>query len=52
MPGRATSPETDRILVPADLGVPKPRYQSPPWIAISAAAQKVSTLFTVVGCCR
>jgi hypothetical protein len=52
MPGRAQSPETERIFVPADLAVPMPRYQSPPLSAISAAAQKVSTLLTVVGFCR
>ncbi len=28
MPGRAQSPQTDRSLVPAELGVPMPRYQS------------------------
>ena len=48
-PGRSQSPETEWILVPVDLGVPMPAHHAPPWTAMCAAAQKVSTLFTVVG---
>ncbi len=50
MPGRAQSPDTDSTLVPAERVVPISRYQAPPWMAISAAAQNVSTLLTTVGC--
>jgi hypothetical protein len=49
MPGRAQSPDTDRILVPAECLVPMPAYHSPPFSAIIAAAAKVSTLLTMVG---
>ena len=49
MPGRSQSPDTEWILVPVDLGVPMPAHQAPPCSAMCAAAQKVSTLFTMVG---
>src|SRR5487761_2024215 len=48
-PGRAQSPETLRILVPADAPVPMPAYQAPPRSAMRQDAAKVSTLFTTVG---
>src|SRR5512143_2048834 len=48
-PGRAQSPDTDRILVPDERGVPTARYHSPPCTATSAAAHSVSTLLTMVG---
>ena len=49
MPGRAQSPDTDSILVPADL---VRADGAEPVAAVGrdqAAAQKVSTLFTTVG---
>ena len=52
MPGRAQSPDTHRIFVPADFPVPIPAYHAPPFFAISAAAANVSTLLTTVGCPR
>ena len=48
-PGRSQSPDTEWILVPVDLGVPMPAHQAPPCSAMWAAAQKVSTLLTMVG---
>ena len=48
-PGRSQSPETEWILVPVDFGVPMPAHQAPPYNAMWPAAQKVSTLLTMVG---
>jgi hypothetical protein len=48
-PGRSQSPDTEWILVPVDCAVPMPAHQAPPCRAICAAAQKVSTLLTMVG---
>ena len=48
-PGRSQSPETEWILVPVDFGVPIAAHQAPPCSAMWLAAQKVSTLLTIVG---
>ena len=49
-PGRSQSPDTEWIFVPVDFGVPMAAHQAPPLRAMCAAAQKVSTLLTMVGC--
>jgi len=49
LPGRATSPETEKILVPPLFGLPRLRNASPPLLMIQGTAAKVSVLLIVVG---
>ena len=49
LPGRSTSPETEKSLVPPLLGLPSARNASPPWLMIHGTAAKVSVLLIVVG---
>ncbi len=49
LPGRSTSPETEKILVPPLFGLPRFRNASPPLRMIHGTAAKVSVLLMVVG---
>ena len=49
LPGRATSPDTEKILVPPLLGRPRLRNASAPFRMIHGTAAKVSVLLIVVG---
>ena len=49
LPGRCTSPTTEKIFVPPLLGLPISRYGAPPWRMIHGTAAKVSVLLIVVG---
>ena len=49
LPGRATSPDTEKILVPPLFGRPRLRNASPPFRMIHGTAAKVSVLLIVVG---
>src|SRR5690242_14130184 len=48
-PGRATSPDTEKIFVPPLLGRPRFKNHSPPLRMIHGTAAKVSVLLIVVG---
>src|SRR5689334_1901981 len=49
LPGRATSPDTEKILVPPLFGRPRFRNHSPPLRMIHGTAANVSVLLIVVG---
>jgi hypothetical protein len=49
LPGRSTSPETEKILVPPLLGLPRFRKASDPFMMIQGTAANVSVLLMVVG---
>ena len=49
LPGRSTSPDTEKSLVPPLLGRPRSRNASPPLLMIHGTAANVSVLLIVVG---
>src|SRR6516162_4421968 len=49
LPGRATSPDTEKSLVPPLFGRPRLRNASPPFLMIHGTAANVSVLLIVVG---
>src|SRR5678816_4658035 len=49
LPGRSTSPDTEKSFVPPLLGRPRFRNASPPLVMIHGTAANVSVLLIVVG---